>query len=390
MKIFTAGSPSDLDIQELIAWRHELHKHPELSGEEKETAQRVCEMLAPTKPDQLMKQLGGHGVAAVYDSGKPGLTVLFRCELDALPIQELGSIPHRSTVAGKSHLCGHDGHSAILLGLARQLANARPATGRVVLLFQPAEENGVGAAAVIADPRFVDIQPEFAFSLHNSPGTPIGVGVISSGPANCASRGISIRLTGSTAHAAKPESGRSPMRAVARLMPAMEDFGSGGTLEADFSMITVTHASMGAVSFGVAPAEAKILATLRTVADAKMAELCKKVEARVKSVAQEYDLDFDIEYDDVFLACTNDAKATQYLHSGLIQANLEHQPQEAPHRASEDFGRFGANASSAMLFLGAGTECPQVHTPEYDFPDELIGQGIVLFSETLIACMKDT
>lgn len=118
--------PTEDDLRELTAFRRGLHRNPELSGEEKETAQRVCEMLAPTNPDKVLTELGGHGVAAVYDSGAPGPTILFRSELDALPIQELGTVGHRSTVEGKAHLCGHDGHSAILLGLGRILSRARP------------------------------------------------------------------------------------------------------------------------------------------------------------------------------------------------------------------------------------------------------------------------
>jgi len=144
---------SNQDIADLVAFRRELHRHPEISNEEEETARRVVAFLAGTKPDEVLTGLGGHGVAVVYDSGRPGPTVLFRSELDALPIEELSGVQHASTVPGKSHMCGHDGHTTILAALGRQFGRARPATGRVVLMFQPAEETGNGAAGVVSGRR---------------------------------------------------------------------------------------------------------------------------------------------------------------------------------------------------------------------------------------------
>lgn len=376
------------DLRELIAFRHRLHQHPELSGEEFETARRVRDMLAATSPDEVIPGLGGHGLAAVYDSGKAGRTVMFRAELDALPIQELGEAPHRSLVAGKAHLCGHDGHATILLGLARVLARSRPARGRVILLFQPAEEDGSGAAAVIADPRYGDLRPDYAFALHNLPGHELGAAYIGAGPANCASRGICIRLEGSTAHASQPETGRSPMQAVARIMPALEASGTGGPLNAAFAMVTVTHARMGVPVYGVTPGEAEIRATLRTVSDDRMDALCGKVEALVEQVARAHQLECAFSYDDIFLASTNDAEAAAFLQTGAQRAGLACTPMVYPLRASEDFGRFGTDACSAMLFLGAGKDLPQLHTPCYDFPDQLIAAGTGLFHETLCACME--
>lgn len=381
--------PTENDIRELTAFRHELHRHPELSGEEQETARLVCRMLAPTNPDRVLTGLGGHGVAAVYDSGKPGLAILFRSEIDALPIQELAADGHRSTVPGKAHLCGHDGHSTILLGLARILSRARPINGRVILMFQPAEENGAGAAAVIADPRYREIRPDWAFSLHNIPEIAFGVGRLGAGPANCASRGMEIRLTGSTAHASRPSDGRSPMKAISELMPTLEACGSGTPLDPGFSMVTVTHASMGAPTFGVAPGEAKVFATLRTTADEDMDGLMSRAETLILDIATRHGLAHAWSYSEAFLACTNDAEATDLLLSGMERAGVKHEVQAHPLLGSEDFGRFGLDgAKSAMVFLGSGPDWPQVHTPQYDFRDELIPIGIRLFSETLAACLE--
>lgn len=381
--------PTEDDLRELTAFRQNLHRHPELSGEEKETARRVCEMLAPTRPDNIMTGMGGHGVAAIYDSGAPGPTILFRSELDALPIQELGTIEHRSTVPGKAHLCGHDGHTAILLGLARILSRSRPTSGRVVLMFQPAEENGAGAAAVIADSRYPEIKPDWAFSLHNISGIDFGIAKLGAGPTNCASRGAWIRLTGSTAHASRPADGRSPMNAISELMPALEACGGGKLLGPGFSMVTVTHASMGAESYGVAPGEAKLLVTLRTFADEEMDTLMARFESLVRETATLHGLDCALGYEDTFLACTNDAQATAMLLQGIERAGVRHESQTEPSVASEDFGRFGlSGAKSAMLYLGSGRDWPGLHTPTYDFRDKLIPVGIGIFAETLAACLE--
>ncbi|WP_320197699.1 amidohydrolase [Agrobacterium sp. rho-13.3] len=374
---------SNQDLAELADIRHELHRYPEISGEERETARRIVERLRATPPDHLMTGLGGHGVAAVFASDKDGPTVLIRSELDALPIHEKTTVPHRSTIEGRGHLCGHDGHSTILLGLARELSRNRPAKGKVVLLFQPAEENGAGAAAVLADPRFEAIKPDYAFSLHNLPGLPLGHVSLIAGPVNCASRGIKVKLAGKTAHASSPEQGISPMRAIAKLMPALADLGHGHPPQPDFKMVTITHAIMGEAAFGISPADAEIWATLRTLTNDSMAELCKAAEDLAAECATADGLAIDILYDDVFQHCENDEDAVAQLRSALDQEHILHDGRGLPMRASEDFGRFGAVSKSAMFFLGAGIDHPNLHNPDYDFPDELIEVGARIFMRTI-------
>jgi amidohydrolase len=134
----------------LIKFRHELHRHPEVSGQEQQTAERIKNYLLPLQPDELLTDVGGHGIVATFDSGKSGPTLLFRAELDALPIQEINTFEYGSSVAGVSHKCGHDGHTTTLCGLAESLAKNRPQRGKVHLLFQPAEETSIGAAAVLS------------------------------------------------------------------------------------------------------------------------------------------------------------------------------------------------------------------------------------------------
>ncbi len=370
---------TERDLIELVAFRHDLHRHPELSGEERETAARVQAHLAALKPDRVITGLGGHGVAAVFSGVETGPTLLFRCELDALPIPEISDAPHRSDIPGKGHLCGHDGHMAILAALGRGLARRRPVHGRVVLMFQPAEETGAGAAAVLADPAFADIRPDLSFSLHNLPGLPLGHVALAAGPVNCASRGLRISLDGKTAHASMPETGISPMQAVSRLMPQLTELGRGTFPSADFAMVTLTHAVLGEPAFGIAPGRAEVWATLRTLTDAGMADLCARAESLISETAAQERLALSYHYEDIFHHCENAPEAVAHLRQALIDEGIDHDEAGLPMRASEDFGRFAACGPSAMLFLGSGETHPALHNPDYDFPDVLIERGARIF-----------
>ncbi len=367
------------DAIELQAFRHELHRHPEVSGEERETARRVAEALRPLAPSKILTGLGGHGVASILDSGVPGPTLLFRAELDALPIEEKSEAAHRSTVPGKGHLCGHDGHSTILLALARGLSRQPVARGRVVLLWQPAEEDGSGAAAVLADVNFSEIKPDFAYSLHNMPGVAFGQVALKAGPVNCASRGMKIRLSGKTAHASQPETGVSPMAAISSLMPALTALSHGGPPATDFTLATVTHAALGEKAFGIAPGDAEIWVTLRTLIDDRMEELCERAEHLVVRAAQEAGLDHAISYHDIFFHCENAPEAVADLEKALTTEGVPFDEGNLPMRASEDFGRLRAVCPSAMFFLGAGENHPALHNPDYDYPDDLTAIGARVF-----------
>ncbi len=373
---------SNSDIAELTAWRRKLHQFPEISGEEEKTASEVVAFLADTRPDRVITGMGGHGVAVIFDSGRPGPTLLFRSELDALPIEEVGDVAHRSLVPGKSHMCGHEGHTTILAAVARHLSRKRPAKGRVILMFQPAEETGDGAAGVVADPRYDEIVPDFAFSLHNLPGVPFGHVRLKDGVVNCASRGMRATLSGREAHSSMPETGASPMPAVSELMPKLAALGGGHFSSDDFAMATVTHVSMGEAVFGVAPGRAEIWTTLRTRLDSRMDDLVASAEKLVRDAAEAHGLACAFDYHEIFVASLNAPEAVAHLRAALDAEGIPHDESGLPMRASEDFGTFGRRAKSAMFFLGAGENRPALHNPDYDFPDDLIpiGAGIFLRS----------
>lgn len=366
-------------LAQLTGLRHALHQIPEVSGAEEKTAAYITTYLRAFAPDRLLTGLGGHGVAAVYDGAADGPTVMIRCELDGLPIEELSDQPYRSTHAGRGHLCGHDGHMTMVAALAEDLAAKRPARGRVVLMFQPAEETGKGAPAVVADPAFGEIAPDYAFSLHNLPGLAVGQIALCSGPANCASRGMRIRLSGRTSHAAAPQDGVSPAGAMAQLLPGLVALGGGTDLGPDYALVTLTHARLGEATFGIAPGEGEVWATLRTVNDTRMAQLIEEATALVGKVCAEQGLGHEISFDDVFEACTNNPEAVAVLQKACERVGLGVAMQDRPQRWSEDFGQFGKGAKAAMFWLGSGEDQPQLHNPDYDFPDAAIPVGAGLF-----------
>jgi amidohydrolase len=366
------------DLPDLILWRRHLHAMPEVSGEEEQTAAEVVRFLEQTAPDDIVTGLGGTGVAAVFQGREPGPTVMFRAELDGLPIAEISDLPYRSQIVGKGHMCGHDGHMATLGALARAFCRERPARGRVILLFQPAEETGAGAKAVLEDPRFAALKPDYTFSLHNMPGIPFGKSWVKAGHANCASCGLKITLSGKTAHASMPETGTSPAPAIAELIPALTALRTGEISKGDLVLTTVTHVSIGEPAFGIAPGAAELWVTLRTVSDDAMAALRTGAEDLARQSAARHGLEVQFSYHDAFRHCLNHAEAVAIIRAAMDAEGLPHEEGQT-FRASEDFGRFANVSVSAMFFLGAGEDHPALHNPNYDFPDALIPIGERIF-----------
>lgn len=377
------GTLQEQDFEVLAKMRQGLHAMPELSGDEHLTASRIKALLTGFSPNTLFESIGGTGVAAVYDGSKPGETVMIRCELDGLPIAETGKPVYRSKHTGRGHQCGHDGHMSILLGVATALSRTPPASGRVVLLFQPAEETGTGARAVMADPRFAQFNPDHVLALHNLPGHQRHRIVLKSGRINCASRGMRIRYSGRTAHASMPETGHSPALAMASTIRRISMLPTRGPLDEAFALVTVVHAVLGERAFGIAPGEAEIWATLRTVAGKRMERLVEEASTIARDTAKEHALICQIDFDDVFRACDNDARLIETFRQSAADLGLDVTELDEPLRFSEDFGEYAAIAPSAMFFLGAGTDHPALHNPDYDFPDELIRSGTLMFLATI-------
>ena len=361
----------------VVNLRREIHRNPDRSGRETGTAERLLRFFEPLRPDEVIEELGGTGIAFVFSATQAGPTILLRSELDALPIQEVNEFEHRSLHDGTSHKCGHDGHMAILAAVGEKLSKKRPARGRVVLLYQPAEETGQGAAAVIADEKFAPIKPDFCFALHNLPGFPLGEIIVRNGTFSCASRGLAIRLTGKTAHAAQPETGVSPAKAMCQLIAELSELPSVMDFSNELAFATVVGSRLGEQAFGTAPGEAEIWATLRSETDATMARMVSHAESRIRQLAVEHGLESAIAYRDIFAATVNSERAVDVIRRAADDGLLR--VAEQPFRWSEDFGCFSSIAQCAMFGLGAGEAVADLHNPDYDFPDALISLGADIF-----------
>lgn len=367
------------DLIQLTKFRRELHQYPELSGKEIKTAQKILHALKDMKPSKIIDKMGGHGLAAIFDSQEKGPTLLFRAELDALPIQEKNNLSWISKLPGVSHTCGHDGHMTMLLALGRVISRKPIKYGKVVLMFQPSEENGQGARAVVSDPRYEQIKPDLAFAIHIEPGRPFGYVSTRPGLMNCASLGLKITLHGKTAHAADPDYGISPSHAVAEFIQKISEFNHGDELNNNFRLTTVTHVQIGEQTFGISPGDASIFVTLRTSNDDSLSQLDKDVRGLVSNISKQFKLTFDFEIFDHFAASINDKEAHDIAVNAMKSLNINYGSIGVPMRASEDFGIFGKQSKAAMLCLGPGKDYAALHNPDYDFNDDLIPIGTSIF-----------
>lgn len=369
----------------VINIRHALHQWPELSGQEQTTAERIAEWLKACKPYQLITRVGGHGVLAVFGTSGPG--ILLRCELDALPIQETNDFEYRSQRSGVAHKCGHDGHMAILLQVAKRLHQQPPDDGRIILLFQPAEETGAGAAAVVADPKFQVLNPSYAFALHNMPGYPLGSVILRQGTMNCASRGVVIKLQGKTAHAAQPETGQSPAAAMSTIIHELNEY-SKVFGHSELALATVVGARLGDKAFGTAPADAEVYVTLRSETDTTMQLMLDALEQQLSELSRQYELSYQLSFEDIFPAVKNTPTGYQVVADASDVSDKKMIPAEQPIRWSEDFGHLINGREGALFGLGAGVQHPSLHNADYDFPDALIDHGVDVFMAIIQRCQK--
>ena len=370
-------------MEDLIELRHILHAHPELSGKEALTNKILNEWVKQTRPDLLIEKIGGYGLAAVYKGAEPGKRILIRGDIDALHIPEPNDLPYRSQNQGVSHKCGHDGHATILCGLAQWLGEQRPDQGEVVLLFQPAEETGQGAKAILEDPLFEQIKPDVAYGLHNLPGYEKGKIMLRKGCFAAASFGLKLCFDGRTAHASQPETGHSPSELLALLIHNLEKKREQLQAVKPLTTFVITHAILGEETFGVAPGHAEIWLTLRSYDDHNLEVMASQIIEMCRAKAKDYLFDFHFSEHEAFAATNCDDHCIQTIEQAAknLELNLGHL--EAPFRWSEDFGRFGSVCPIGFFGLGSGTELPPLHDPMFDFPDDILETGMTMFWEII-------
>jgi amidohydrolase len=364
---------------QLVQLRHELHRHPELSGKETATANRIVEFAKAYQPSQIISGIGGHGLAIVYAYGD-GPAVMIRCELDALPIAEANDFVYRSVNPGVSHKCGHDGHMTIVAGLCPWLQQQQFKKGKVIMLFQPAEETGQGAAAVLKDPAFASIRPDYVFALHNLPGEELHHIIIVNGQYSATVQSVALHFRGRQAHASEPEKGCSPAAAMASVTQQLAGLNITDANRKDFTLLTPVYTRMGSPDYGIAAGEGELHYTLRTWSSGAMERLKEKVVAVAREECARHQLAFSTEWFDYFPASINNHECNSLIRRVAKANGFTVIEKTTPFRFGEDFGWYSQQYPTAMFGIGAGTNMPSLHQDDYDFPDELIDTGIRMFA----------
>ncbi|MBX9449703.1 MAG: amidohydrolase [Taibaiella sp.] len=369
-----------MHISDFIQKRKVLHQNPELSGMEFQTQVYIRQLISQFNPSAIT-EVGTTGLLIRYDGKQAGKTVLVRAELDALPITEINTFDHKSKHEAISHKCGHDGHMIILSRLAWLLSQNPPDEGTVYLLFQPAEENGMGARAVLNDPAFETIRPDAVLALHNMPGYPEGLVILRSGTFTPAVRSPIISFHGKTSHAAEPELGGNPAEAMSRLTLEALQLSQPDTSRDDFFLVTPVYTTMGSPSYGVSAGYGEVHLTIRSWENQLLKERSATIEALAEKAGKDYGIDVKTDWTQEFAANNNHPEIVELIRQVAIQQGRPVYDLPAPVKWGEDFGLFTEHFKGAMFGLGAGTGCPALHNPDYDFPDNLIEAGSDLFDQ---------
>jgi len=375
----------DLITDELVKCvtelRHKLHRIPEASGEENKTAQLIEKELRKTKPDQLITGIGGHGIAAIYkgkNSGR-GINLMIRCELDGLKISEDTELEYQSNHENRMHACGHDGHMAIVTGLAKLLNQQKPITGTVTLLYQPAEETGEGAEKVLNDPKFRKLEIDRAAALHNLPGFKKNTIYIRSETFAAASVGFKISLKGKSSHAAYPEQGINPSVDIAKVVESVGQINSLNQNDNRLSVATITYIKLGEEAFGISPGTGEVGVTLRAETDELLDSMKTKLTDDLNSIKKMFKGDLSWELTEPFAATINDREGVQQFISA-VEDIVKIQKLDRPFPWSEDFGVFRKKCPITLFGIGAGNNSMPLHSEKYDFDDSLIPVGIRVFA----------
>jgi amidohydrolase len=374
---------------EIAGWRRQLHAHPEVGFDLDRTAPFVVARLEEAGCDEVVFGVGGTGVVALIKGRLgDGPTIGLRADMDALPIAEEGTQPHASTHPGKMHACGHDGHTAMLLGAAKHLAETRNFAGTAALIFQPAEEIGQGARAMLDDRLLDRFGISRVYGMHNMPGIPVGHFAVRTGAMMAAVAKYTIRIKGRGGHAAHPQDTIDTVVAGAQLVGALQSIVSRNVDPISSVVVTITKVDAG-TAFNIIPEVAELWGTTRalTMADAEMAEtrireICAGIGAATGTA-------IEVDYMQGPPPATNSAEAAAEVAAVARdvagEAGVDLDPQ--PVMAGEDFAYMMEERSGAFVFIGNG-DSAGLHHPAYDFDDEAIPAGVSYWArlvETVLA-----
>lgn len=369
-----------METEKFYPIRRQLHRLAEISGQEIHTSRYIQRVLRQVAPSATCQPVGTHGIIAEFHFPKNGPTLLFRADTDAVAMSETTTLPYCSQQAGAAHKCGHDGHTAILLATAARIHRNPLDCGRLLLLFQPAEETGQGAQAILRDPWFRRQKIDYAFALHNLPGYPAGAIVCRPGSFTCSVISCSITLTGKTSHAAEPEKAISPTQALLALLQGAESWNCGDLASPDYFRTTLVELHIGKETYGVTAGNGILRMTLRATTATNLQRHIEQLQELIrKHTGSSSGLHCTVEWLEPFTANENHPQIVKRIQQIAQRNAYPYIEPPYPFAWGEDFGLFMQHYPGAMFGLGAGLDIPALHTPEYDFPDEIIATGAGMF-----------
>ncbi len=367
---------------DLADWRHDIHAHPELGFEEQRTADFVAQKLTEFGVE-VFRGVGKTGVVGRLRAGSSPRAIGLRADMDALPIEEATNLPYRSQNAGRMHACGHDGHTAMLLGAARYLAETRAFDGTVHLIFQPAEEGLGGGAAMVEDGLFDRFPCDAIFGMHNRPGLAVGKFQIRTGAMMAGGAYFDIAVAGRGAHGARPESGIDPVVAASHIAIALQTIVSRNLRPLDTAVVSVTQIHAGE-AYNVIPERAVLRGTARCFSRQTMAMIEENLRRVAAGVAAGFGATAELDFRVIFPPLVNDAAEARFVADVAAELVGEGNVNREGNlvMASEDFSYMLEKRPGAYIRIGNGDgegSC-EVHNPGYDFNDAALPLGASLFA----------
>ena len=360
---------------EIAAWRRDLHENPELMYDTIRTAKIVAEKLRAFGCDEVVERIGRTGVVGlIRGKGSSDKVVGMRADMDALPIEEQTGAEHASKIPGVMHACGHDGHTAMLLGAAKHLAETRNFSGAVAVIFQPAEEGGAGVKAMVDDGMMERFGIDEVYGMHNMPGTPIGEFAIRPGPLLGSSDEYTITIRGKGGHAAMPHETVDPTLAASQIVIALQGVASRNLNPVNAMVLTVTSMQTSSFAHNVIPDSVELRGTVRCQSFEDRAMAKERIFATCQRTAEGFGAVAEIDWEDGYPPTVNDAEAAMFaadVAEDVAGACIRDTP---PIMPAEDFSYMLEARKGAMIFLGNG-DSAQCHHPAYDFNDDAIPAG---------------
>jgi hippurate hydrolase len=362
--------------QDMTAWRRDFHEHPELGFEERRTSAIVADQLKAFGVDEVHTGIAKTGVVGVLRAGNGSGSIGLRADMDALPIDEASGVPHASKSAGKMHACGHDGHTTMLLGAARYLAETRNFEGTVYLIFQPAEEMLGGGRVMLEEGLLERFPMTQLYGLHNWPKMPVGSFAVRSGPMMAAADRFTITLRGQGGHGAMPEIARDPLVAASQIVLAMQTIVARNVDPAKPAVVSVTQIH-GGDAYNVIPQTAMIAGTCRAFGP----EVRDLIERRITSIAhgvgEALQIEADVKYERGYPPTVNSEAETEQAADAAAEVVGEERVDRAltPVMGAEDFSFMLEQRPGSYIFMGNGRDEAPLHSPQYDFNDEALTVG---------------